>query len=91
MLNKINFNKSIKEKEKKILEYYFNKKSNLGAKGNVKVNELPKLRKRTKKQIIKTHSIQEHQNIEHSENIKLTKTAKLPIPEQIKQQIVEMD
>ena len=41
---KINYNKSIKDKEKKILEYY-KRKSNL----ETNKNQLPKLKKRTKK------------------------------------------
>ena len=46
---KINYNKSIKDKEKKILEYY-KRKSNLEA----NKNQLPKLKKRTKKYIPNT-------------------------------------
>jgi hypothetical protein len=46
-MQKFNFNKSIKDKEKKILEYY-KKKSNL----DKTILEKPVIRKRTKKNII---------------------------------------
>ena len=88
---KINYNKSIKDKEKKILEYY-KRKSNLEA----NKNQLPKLKKRTKKYIPNTDkniNMQEtDQKINDStKSSKLTKTAKLPTPELTKPKFVEMD
>lgn len=91
---KINYNKSIKDKEKKILEYY-KRKSNLEA----NKNQLPKLKKRTKKHLqnnyIKKIETETDQKINDSTKLTklatLTKTAKLPIPEPTKPKVVEMD
>jgi hypothetical protein len=91
---KINYNKSIKDKEKKILEYY-KRKSNL----ETNKNQLPKLKKRTKKYIPNTDkniNMQEtNQKINDSTKLTklatLTKTAKLPTPEHTKPKVVEMD
>jgi hypothetical protein len=88
---KINYNKSIKDKEKKILEYY-KRKSNL----ETNKNQLPKLKKRTKKYIPNTDkniNMQEtDQKINDStKSSKLTKIAKLPTPEPTKPKVVEMD
>ena len=88
---KINYNKSIKDKEKKILEYY-KRKSNL----ETNKNQLPKLKKRTKKYIPNTDkniNMQEsNQKINDlTKSSKLTKIAKLPTPEPTKPKVVEMD
>ena len=90
---KINYNKSIKDKEKKILEYY-KRKSNLEA----NKNQLPKLKKRTKKHLQNNHIKEKEMETETDQKIndstkssKLTKTAKLPIPEPTKPKVVEMD
>ena len=90
---KINYNKSIKDKEKKILEYY-KRKSNL----EVNKNQLPKLKKRTKKHLQNNHIKEKKMETETDQKIndstksaKLTKTAKLPIPELTKPKVVEMD
>jgi len=90
---KINYNKSIKDKEKKILEYY-KRKSNLEA----NKNQLPKLKKRTKKHLQNNYikeketETETYQKINDStKSLKLTKTAKLPTPEPTKPKVVEMD
>ena len=80
--NKINFNKSIRDKERKILEYYKKLSS------NTKVTVLPTPRKRTKKQIPKKDNETEHKT---QDTKKLTKTAKFPIPEPTKPKVVDMD
>jgi len=88
MQDKINYNKSIKDKEKKILEYY-KRKSNLEA----KQNQLPKLKKRTKKYILNMKNTEQKIN-DTTKLTKLTKSsdlAKLPIPEPTKPKVVEMD
>lgn len=79
MYKKINFNKSIRDKELKILAYYKKKNSSI-----LETNKLPKLKKKkTKKQIdITTTS---------ASTSKLTKLAKLPESAPPKQKIVEMD
>jgi hypothetical protein len=92
MQDKINYNKSIKDKEKKILEYY-KRKSNQEA----NKNQLPKFKKRTKKNILNMQNMQNPnmQNTEQKINdtAKLTKLskssnlAKLPIPEPTKPNI----
>jgi hypothetical protein len=93
---KINYNKSIKDKEKKILEYY-KRKSNLEA----NKNQLPKLKKRTKKYIPNTNKNINMQETDQKINdstkltklatLTLTRTAKLPTPELTKPKVVEMD
>jgi hypothetical protein len=89
MQDKINYNKSIKDKEKKILEYY-KKKSNLEA----NKNQLPKFKKRTKKNILNMQNMQNPnmQNTEQKINdttklTKLSNLAKLPTPEPTKPNI----
>ena len=74
-----NFNKSIKDKERKILEYY-RKKTNQ----DKPFLEKPLIKKRTKKNNPKSL-------IQQTATDKLTKTAKLPIPESTKPKIVNMD
>ena len=88
MQSKINYNKSIKDKEKKILEYY-KRKSNLEA----NKNQLPKFKKLTKKHLYKNILIQKtEQKINDTTKLtKLTNLAKLPIPEPTKPKVVEMD
>ena len=78
-MQKVNFNKSIRDKEKKILEYY-KKKSNL----DKTFLEKPLIKKRTKKHNPKSL-------IQQTTNEKLTKTAKLPIPESTKLKVINMD
>lgn len=96
MQDKLNYNKTIKDKEKKILEYY-KRKSNLEA----NKNQLPKFKKRTKKYILNMQN-PNMQNTEQKINDtnKLTKLsklynlAKLPIPEPTKpnmSKVVVMD
>ena len=96
MQDKINYNKSIKDKEKKILEYY-KRKSNQEA----NKNQLPKFKKRTKKNILNMQN-PNMQNTEQKINdtAKLTKLskssnlAKLPTPEPTKpnmSKVVVMD
>lgn len=85
-MQKINFNKSIKDKEKKILEYY-KKKSNL----DKTILEKPVIRKRTKKHIPKQSIPHPETDDKKHDTEKLTKTAKLPINEPSKPKIVEMD
>ena len=80
--SKINFNKSIRDKERKILEYYKKLSS------NTEVIVLPKPRKRTKKQIPKKDTETEQKT---QDTKKLTKTAKLPITEPTKPKVVDMD
>jgi hypothetical protein len=82
MQGKVNFNKSIRDKERKILEYYKKISNNKTA----AVNVLPKPRKRTKKQIPK-----KEKETESPDTKKLTKTAKLPISEPTKPKVVDMD
>ena len=74
-----NFNKSIKDKERKILEYY-RKQTNQ----DKKFLEKPLIKKRTKKHNPKSL-------IQQTTTDKLTKTAKLPIPESTKPKVVNMD
>jgi hypothetical protein len=81
-MQKINFNKSIKDKEKKILEYY-----KIKTYLDNSIQEKPVIKKRTKKNNLK----QIQNNIQSTDEVKLTKTAKLPITENIKPKIVEMD
>jgi len=88
-MQKINFNKSIKDKEKKILEYY-KKKSNL----DKTILEKPVIRKRTKKHIPKQSPPHPETDDKKHDTEKLTKLnnfAKLPINEPSKPKIVEMD
>ena len=85
-MQKINFNKSIRDKEKKILEYY-KKKSNL----DKTILEKPVIRKRTKKNIPKQSPTHPETDDKKHDTEKLTKTAKLPINEPSKPKIVEMD
>ena len=82
--SKVNFNKSIRDKERKILEYY--KKISSNDTKTTDINVLPKPRKRTKKQIPKKDT-----ETESPDTKKLTKTAKLPIPEPTKPKVVDMD
>jgi hypothetical protein len=91
MQAKINYNKSIKDKEKKILEYY-------KSKSKIESNQIPKFKKRTKKHIPTTHIQETEQKINEltksinsTKSTKLTKTAQLPIHEPTKPKIVEMD
>ena len=99
MQDKINYNKSIKDKEKKILEYY-KRKSNLEA----NKNQLPKFKKRTKKYIpnMQNPNMQnpnmQNPNVQKINDTtkltKLTNLAKLPAPEPTKPnmtKVVEMD
>ena len=91
---KINYNKSIKDKEKKILEYY-KRKSNLEA----NKNQLPKFKKRTKKYILNMQNMQslnmQNLNMQNKEQkindttklTKLSNLAKLPTPEPTKPNI----
>jgi len=88
MQSKVNFNKSIRDKERKILEYY-KKLSNNDTK-TIDINVLPKPRKRTKKQIPKKETELET-DTKTQDTKKLTKTAKLPISEPTKSKVVEMD
>lgn len=83
MHNKVNYNKSIKDKEKKIIEYY-KRKNNL----EMNKKQLLKLSKRTKKQVKKNMQDTEKKI---NEITKLTKTGKLPILEINKQKVVEMN
>jgi sRNA-binding protein len=92
-MQKINFNKSIKDKEKKILEYY-KKKSGY----DKAIPEKPTIKKRTKKNIPKPPQTDTTKQSDH-DTTKLTKTAnllssndkKITLPESNKQKIVQMD
>jgi hypothetical protein len=86
-MQKQNFNKSIRDKELKILEYYKRKGKIEKASTDKPVNQL--IRKRTKKQLLAKHT--PTPDIHSKENEKLTKTVKLPILETPKPKVVEMD
>ena len=88
---KINFNKSFKEKENKVLKYFYNKHKNLAI-------QLPKYKKRTKKQTGKqTENMNANTDANGNINASITTSTKLTkiAPENSlnkeKKQIVKMD